>query len=208
SRSTGSTPWRPPPGPAASSPWRWWRASARRRGRARRWPPSCRDSPAWAGSACSSSPSRGATTPGPSPAGSPPRGAPPTRRGGFSRRWTTTYGRVLIAKLSIVAVLVGLGAVARYALLPRLAPSSAARGIGARAFRMARLVLSRGHGAPSTPAESRLVAYVKIEALVGLAVFACTAVLGEVTPGRHVTFERKHTTPVPPVTRPSARGPP
>jgi mono/diheme cytochrome c family protein len=72
---------------------------------------------------------------------------------------------------------------------------------------MARLVvLRRGHGAPSAPAESRLVAYVKIEALVGLAVFACTAALGEVTPGRHVTFERKTTTHVPPVTHPGAGG--
>jgi len=130
-----------------------------------------------------------------------------TQLGGFSRLWSTTYGRVLVAKLSIVAVLVCLGAVARYALLPRLVPSYAARGIGARAFRMARLVvLRRGHGAPSVPVESRLVAYVKIEALVGLAVFACTAVLGEVTPGRHVTFERKTTTHVPPATRPGAGG--
>src|SRR5262249_2833979 len=126
----------------------------------------------------------------------------------FSRLWTTTYGRVLIAKLSLVAVLVCLGAVARYALLPKLAPSPAARGLGARAFRMARLVVvrRRGRGAPSAPAESRLVGYVKIGALVGLAVFACTAALGEVTPGRHVTFERKGTTHVPPVTRPGAGG--
>src|SRR5262249_43412359 len=115
-----------------------------------------------------------------------------TQLGGLSRLWSTTYGRVLIAKLLLVAGLVCLGAVARYSLLPRLAPSHAARRLGARAFRMARLiVLRRGHGASSAPAESRLVGYVKIEALVGLAVFACTAALGEVTPGRHVTFERK-----------------
>jgi len=128
--------------------------------------------------------------------------------GGLSRLWSTTYGRVLVSKLLLVAVLVGLGTVARYALLPRLAPSHAARGIGARAFRMARLVvLRRRQGAPSAPAESRLVAYLKMEALVGLAVFACTAVLGEVTPGRHVTFERKMTTHVPPVSRSGPSGP-
>ena len=130
-----------------------------------------------------------------------------TQLGGVSRLWTTMYGRVLIAKLLIVAVLVWLGAVNRYAHLPRLAPSQAAPGVGARAFRMARLAaFGRSRGTPSAPAESRLVAYVTGEALVGLAVFACTAVLSEVTPGRHVTFERKTTTHVAPVARPGTGG--
>jgi uncharacterized membrane protein len=67
--------------------------------------------------------------------------------GGLSRLWNTAYGLVLIVKLLIVAVLVWLGAVNRYAHLPRLAPAQAARGVGARAFRMSRLALfgpSRG----------------------------------------------------------------
>ena len=128
--------------------------------------------------------------------------------GGLSRLWNTAYGRVLIVKLLIVAVLVWLGAVNRYAHLPRLAPAQAARGAGARAFRMSRLALfGPSRGAPSVPAESQLVAYVTIEALVGLGVFACTAVLGEVTPGRHVQFERKPTTHVAPVARPGGGGP-
>jgi mono/diheme cytochrome c family protein len=111
-------------------------------------------------------------------------------------------------KLSIVALLVWLDAINRYALLPRLAPSRAARGVGARAFRMARLaVFGPSRGAPSAPAESRLVAYITAEALLGLAVFACTAVLGEVTPGRHVALERRPTTPVAPVGRSGAAGP-
>jgi putative copper resistance protein D len=128
--------------------------------------------------------------------------------GALSRLWETAYGRVLIVKLLIVAVLVWLGAVNRYAHLPRLAPAQAARGAGARAFRMSRLALfGPSRGAPSVPAESQLVAYVTIEALVGLAVFACTAVLGEVTPGRHVQFERRPTTHVAPVARPGGGGP-
>jgi copper resistance protein D len=119
--------------------------------------------------------------------------------GALSRLLTTNYGRVLIVKLLLVAVLVWLGAVNRYALLPRLAPSHAARGVGARAFRLSRLaVFGPKPGAPSARVESRLVAYVTVEALVGLAVFACTALLGEVTPGRHVQFERRPTTPVAP----------
>ncbi len=128
-----------------------------------------------------------------------------TQLGRVARLSTTTYGRVLIAKLAIVAVLVWLGAVNRYVLVPRLAPSSAARGVGARVFRIARLaVLGPSRGAQ---AESRVVGYVTVEALVGLAVFACTAVLGEVTPGRHVTFERKTTTHVAPLGRSGVAGP-
>jgi mono/diheme cytochrome c family protein len=46
-----------------------------------------------------------------------------------------------------------------------------------------------------------------VEALVGLGVFACTAMLGEVTPGRHVTFERKTTTHVAPLGRAGSGGP-
>jgi copper resistance protein D len=130
------------------------------------------------------------------------------RLGAFSRLWETAYGRVLVAKLAIAAVLVWLGAVNRYTHLPRLAPSQAARGVGARVFRLSRLaIFGPGRRAPSDPAESGLVAYVTLEALVGLAVFACTAVLGEVTPGRHVQFERRPTTHVAPVTRAAGGGP-
>src|SRR5262249_14274785 len=76
-----------------------------------------------------------------------------TQLGGFSRLVTTAYGRVLIAKLVVVAVLVWLGAVNRYVLLPRLAPESAARGPGARAFRMVRLpAVGPGPGAHAGPA--------------------------------------------------------
>jgi putative copper export protein len=80
--------------------------------------------------------------------------------------------------------------------------------VGARAFQMSRLALfGPSRGTPSAPAESQLVAYVTIEAFVGLVVFACTAVLGEVTPGRHLQFERRPTTHVKPVARPSGSGP-
>jgi copper resistance protein D len=131
-----------------------------------------------------------------------------TQLGGVSRLVTTAYGRVLIAKLAVVAALVWLGAVNRYVLLPRLAPESAAHGPGARAFRMVRLAaFGSSRGAAAAPVESRLIGYVTVEALVGLAVFACTALLGEVTPGRHVTFERKTTTHVAPLGRAGAGGP-
>ena len=50
-------------------------------------------------------------------------------------------------------------------------------------------------------AASRLAAYVRGEAIIALAVFAGTAALGEITPGRHVSFERRGTSHVPPVQR-------
>jgi mono/diheme cytochrome c family protein len=115
---------------------------------------------------------------------------------------------VLIAKLAIAAVLVWLGAVNRYTHLPRLAPSGAARGVGARIFRMSRLALcGPGRRAPSGPTELRLAAYVTLEAIIGLAVLACAAGLGALTPGRHASFERRPTTHVAPVARSSGGGP-
>ena len=120
--------------------------------------------------------------------------------GALSRLWTTAYGRVLIVKLLAVAALVWLGATNRYVIVPRLSPGRAARGFGARWFRLSRfLVLGPRRRARSVMAPSRLAAYVTGEAIIALAVFTCTAALGEVTPGRHVSFERKVTTHVPPV---------
>jgi copper resistance protein D len=126
--------------------------------------------------------------------------------GAFSRLWTTNYGRVLLVKLLLVAVLMWLGAINRYALLPRLAPEAAAHGIGARAFRLSRLaVFGPSRGAPAAQVQSQLIAYITVEALLGLAVFACTALLGELTPGRHARFERRPTSHVAP---PSSTGGP
>ena len=128
--------------------------------------------------------------------------------GGFSRLWTTSYGRILILKLLLVAGLVWLGAVNHYTLLPRLAPGQAPHGVGARLFRIVRLAFRRrSREAPAPPArgsaaaaaaQSRLAAYVGVEALIGLGVFACTALLSEITPGRHEAFARRssHVAPV------------
>src|SRR5262249_10780515 len=102
-----------------------------------------------------------------------------TQLGGFSRLVTTAYGRVLIAKLVVVAVLVWLGAVNRYVLLPRLAPESAARGPGARAFRMVRLAtFAPSRGATAGPGESRLMGYVTAGARLGASGVAFPPVIG------------------------------
>ena len=103
----------------------------------------------------------------------------------WSPLWTTTYGRVLLAKLVIALGLVALGAVNRYAIVPRLDPSHPSRGVGVRLFRRARLALcglTRG-GRGALP--SRLSANVAREAVLAVVVLACTAVLGESAPARH-----------------------
>ena len=120
--------------------------------------------------------------------------------GEVSRLWTTPYGRVLLVKVLVAAGLVWLGAVNRYVILPRLSPDRGARGIGGRLFRILRLAIFESRRrANSEPASSQLSKYVAWEALLALAVFACTTVLSEATPARHTAFERKPTSHVTPV---------
>jgi putative copper resistance protein D len=76
----------------------------------------------------------------------------------ISALWTTLYGRVLALKLVLVLALAALGAVNRYAILPRLGAEGAS---------------------------GRLATFVSREALLALVVFGCTAVLGESTPKSH-----------------------
>lgn len=114
-----------------------------------------------------------------------------------SRLWSTVYGQILIVKLTFVAVLVWLGASNRYLVLPRLDSKRSRPGPGARFFRLSRLVILGAR--PSlrlATAGAQLAATVRREALLVVAVFACTAALGEATPGRHVSFERKPTSHV------------
>lgn len=82
--------------------------------------------------------------------------------GGISPLWMTAYGRVLAAKLALVLVIALLGAVNRFLVVPRLSGGGA-----------------RGAGGPA-----RLRANVACEAVLALAVFACTAVLGHSEPAR------------------------
>jgi copper resistance protein D len=109
-----------------------------------------------------------------------------------SRLWTTAYGRVLILKVLVVGALLWLGAVNRFLIVPRLGPGHAPRRFGARLFRVARLaVLGPRRRLTSTVAASRLAAYVAGESIIAVAVIACTAVLGELTPARHVQLDRR-----------------
>jgi putative copper export protein len=103
----------------------------------------------------------------------------------WSPLWTTTYGRVLLAKLVTALGLVALGAVNRYAIVPRLDQTRPSRGIGVRLFRRARLALCGPSRRGRDALASRLSANVAREAVVAAVVFACTAVLGEAAPARH-----------------------
>jgi putative copper export protein len=109
--------------------------------------------------------------------------------GAISRLWTTAYGRVLLAKVALALVLSWIGAMNRYLVVPRLI-SGRRHGVGARLFRAVNVALL-GRGARVRAGAARFSTYVGREALVALALFACTAALSELTPGRHTAFERK-----------------
>jgi len=98
--------------------------------------------------------------------------------------WTTRYGQVLLVKMLFVLALVCFGAVNRYVMLPSLS-SAHARGLWARAFRLGRLVIFGPRHIPRSKMPSRFLAYVSCEALLGIVIFGCTAVLIDTTPARH-----------------------
>jgi putative copper export protein len=103
---------------------------------------------------------------------------------GPSNLVTTIYGRALAVKVLLVLGLLWLGALNRYTVVPALDGA----GPGERGVRLARWVLresSRGRRA----APSRLSTFVAREALLAVVVFACTAVVVDSTPPRHVEHE-------------------
>src|SRR5262245_14988446 len=116
--------------------------------------------------------------------------------GAVSSLWTSTYGRVLVVKLLVAAALVGLGAINRYVIVPRLDPGRRPRGLGARLVRASRLLILGRMRLPGAQVPSRFAAYLVAEALLALVVFAFTTTLGEATPGRHAQVPRKLTTHV------------
>jgi putative copper export protein len=109
---------------------------------------------------------------------------------GASAVVTTTYGRVLAVKLLLVLGLLWWGALNRYTVVPALDRDRPA-GADERGFRLARWVLrasSRGRRA----APSRLGTFITREAVLAAVVFACTAVLVDSTPPRHVQHGEHH----------------
>jgi putative copper export protein/mono/diheme cytochrome c family protein len=102
--------------------------------------------------------------------------------------WTTTYGRVLTAKLALVVLLIIVGALNRYSIVAQL---DARRGRArlARLWRRARLVLAGPSSRGPRQAPARFVAFLTTEAILAFAVFAATAALGESTPARHARHE-------------------
>lgn len=87
--------------------------------------------------------------------------------------WTSAYGRVLAAKLVVVAGVLGVAAVNRYRLVPAFASGSEVTAAGARGATDARR------------ATAALSISVAREAALVLVVFACTALLGQLSPQHH-----------------------
>jgi len=103
----------------------------------------------------------------------------------ISALWTTSYGQALLAKLVVVLGVLGLGALNRYTLVPALT-GVRGHGFGYRLFRLARYLARRRGRPPAATAPRRFASYVSREAILGVVVFAATAVLTESTPPRHL----------------------
>jgi copper resistance protein D len=101
-----------------------------------------------------------------------------------SALWTTAYGGVLIAKIIIVVTVMTIGAFNRVTIVPALADQRRS-GLGYRIFRLSRYVAGRRGKWAATTLPRRFAVYVSGEAVLGVAVLACTAVLTESTPPRH-----------------------
>jgi putative copper export protein len=97
---------------------------------------------------------------------------------------TTIYGRALAVKLLLVLGLLWWGAVNRYTVVPALDRDRPADP-GERGVHLARW-LFRASSRGSRAAPSRLNAFVAREAVLAALVFACTAILVDSTPPRHM----------------------
>jgi putative copper export protein len=98
-----------------------------------------------------------------------------------SALWMTTYGRVLLVKICLVLAVVGFGALNRFAVLPGLAGTRPSGTVP-------RLLTRVGPVGPRGSSEAlrvRLAGCVMAEAVLGVVILACTAVLSESTPARH-----------------------
>jgi putative copper resistance protein D len=98
--------------------------------------------------------------------------------------WTTAYGRVLIAKIVVVLMVIAIGALNRFTIIPGFADHRHP-GLGYRMFRLTRFLARRRRAPAAGMPQHRFAVYVTREALLGVMVFACTALLTESTPPRH-----------------------
>src|SRR5262245_35264001 len=92
-----------------------------------------------------------------------------TQLGPLATLWTTRYGRLLGLKLLVVATLVGLGAVTRFLVVPRLGASRDSGGAGGRLSRLVRLALPARLGVTRAAAPARFSAYLAGEAVLAMA---------------------------------------
>ena len=97
--------------------------------------------------------------------------------------WRTAYGRTLSVKIATVLVVVWLGALCRYAIVARLIGRD--RKLGARLVRVGSLAVRGARRPPRASLGPRLFRYVTWEAVLGVLVFGCTALLVDSTPARH-----------------------
>jgi putative copper export protein/mono/diheme cytochrome c family protein len=115
---------------------------------------------------------------------------------GLRALWTTDYGRILTVKIALVAVLAGLGSLNRYTVVARLDDRRRRHG-PARMFRRLELILAGARPGARGRLPGRFIAFLAAEAMLALAVFAGSALLGEATPPRHAAVPGHHHVPEP-----------
>ena len=101
-----------------------------------------------------------------------------------SALWTTSYGKALVAKIVVVIAVIWIGALNRFLVVPGF-NDRPSHGLGYRIFRLARYVSGRQGKVEAATLPRRFVSYVTREAILGMVVFASTAVLTDSTPARH-----------------------
>jgi len=101
-----------------------------------------------------------------------------------SALWTTSYGRILLAKIGVVLTIIWIGGLNRFTIVPALSDRPG-HGLGYRVFRLARYVAGRRGKAVAATLPRRFRSYVTREAILGIVVFVSTAVLTDSAPARH-----------------------
>jgi copper transport protein len=106
---------------------------------------------------------------------------------GFEALFDTTYGRVLIVKVLLVAATVGVGALSRSWVRrrwPTSAQATVSPGPGAKAVDEVKVAKAAAQPAPSAPPVSALRRTVGVEVALATVVLAVTSLLVNTVPGR------------------------
>ena len=110
----------------------------------------------------------------------------------ISRLFTTSYGQTLLVKLSLVLLVLMIAALNRYYFISRLGSSLGARdGLIFRIIaRFAATLLMRGGRKDDEKIRQQFFRSIRLEWLVAVGALACTALLAQLPPARHIRLHQ------------------